>query len=540
MNSQLTFSLGMSAMVFGLMNISAQKKDNNHPNVVFILCDDLNDAVEGFGGHPQTKTPNLNRLRQMGVSFTNNHSNCPLSGPSRASLLTGIYPHHSGVFGFDQQKSQWINYPLLKNVTTIFEHFRNNGYEVYGTGKLFHNNHGLDKVFPDNSYLGFHLDYGPFPWDGKGIGKGSDLAKVTPLCRLPFGATHMSGFGALDETLLDTAYYKGWRYSSGKVFQYVNENNRSPMPDEISTQFAVDIINKKHDKPFFITVGLVRPHDPWYAPRKNFDRFPLNEIELPKSYLKDDRNDCAPILNKPIYEEDTFMFSRFSRLQESYGPEEGYKRFIQAFLACVSFMDDQVGGILDALEKNKLIDNTIIVFTSDNGFHIGEKDWIFKRTIWEKGTKVPLIIHAPGIAKKHGVCEFPVSLIHLYPTLNDLCNIPGQPNEPASKLKLDGVSLRPFLDNPATTRWDGPQFALSCIFGQTDLKQCEPGDIAKQHFTVRSDRYRYILCSNGEEELYDHKKDPYEWKNLATDKKYATIKSELKKQMKELLKRADY
>lgn len=521
--------------VISLLNALPLVTIAQKPNVVFILCDDLNDAVEGFGGHPQTKTPNLTRLRQIGVSFTNNHSNCPLSGPSRGSLWTGKYPSSTGMYGFDQNRSQWNLYPSLKNTTTIFEHFRTNGYRVAVAGKIFHNNHAMEKIFPNSGDVGFNLDYGPFPWDGKGNGSYKDLLKVSPPVAPGYASSIMASWGPLDIIFNDTAYYKGWRYSDGKEFKYIDDDHRDLLPDEISTNYAVDIINGRQDQPFFVTVGMVRPHFPGYVPRKFFDLFPLESIQIPPSYLENDRNDVASILNAPIYAEDSAMFERKKKLETAYQGNEGYKRFVQAYLASVAFMDEQVGKILDALEKTRKIDNTIIVFSSDNGYHLGEKDWFFKRTVWEKSTRVPLIIHVPGITSEARTCNYPVSLIHLYPTLNDLCGLSISPAPDSTFPVLDGFSLRPFLKNPTTKNWDGPKIALSCIFGQTGLKQSEPGDVTKQHFTVRSHRYRYVMCSNGEEELYDHKKDPYEWKNLATSKKYVRIKNKLKIQMTMLL-----
>jgi arylsulfatase A-like enzyme len=197
--------------------------------------------------------------------------------------------------------------------------------------------------------------------------------------------------------------------------------------------------------------------------------------------------------------------------------EGSWREWLQAYLACVAFVDAQIGRVLDALKQSPYADNTIVVVTSDNGYHIGEKEFIFKNTLWDAGAEIPIIASGPGIT--HGVCERPVSLIDLYPTFTDLCGLPGDPHERTHGLPLDGRSLKPLLERPGGG-WDGPDCALSSVRGFTGV-----------HHTARTRNHRYILCSNGEEELYDHRNDPHEWHNLAAMGKQEDVREELREQL---------
>jgi arylsulfatase A-like enzyme len=267
------------------------------PNVLFIICDDLNDSVEGMGGHPQARTPHIHRLMERGIQFTNAHNNQPWCAPSRASLWSGLYPFTTGYHG----RGHWRDHPVLAGTVTLIEHLRRSGYAVYGTGKLFHNGHEPKDLY---TQYGHDPDFGPWPWDGK------------------------------------------------------------------------------------------------------------------------------------------------------------------------------------------------------------------------ESTRVPLVIATPELRAGGQQCDRPVSLIDLYPTIAELCGLPPEPNAPGNRRRLDGHSLRPFLDNPRSGAWDGPAVAVTQL-----------GAADKAHYSVRGRRWRYTLCSNGEEELYDHTADPHEWNNLAADPKFAAVKADLKRQL---------
>ena len=239
---------------------------------------------------------------------------------------------------------------------------------------------------------------------------------------------------------------------------------------------------------------------------------------------------------KDLYTQEVKGFRYLNALRASYeDPDEGLRRFTQAYLACVAAVDDCIGQVIEAVDNSPLRENTIIVVTSDHGWSMGQKDWLFKNAPWEESTRIPLIIRAPGITTKGGVAEHPVSLIDIYPTLVDLCGLESDTRKNDQGAPLDGHSMRPFLENPKADSWDGPEGALSMVFANeaatTPLSQENRTNPAKQHFSLRTKDWRYILYNNGMEELYDHDADPQEWKNLADHPDYAAVKQRLYDQL---------
>ena len=221
----------------------------------------------------------------------------------------------------------------------------------------------------------------------------------------------------------------------------------------------------------------------------------------------------------------------FRLLRQSYSTDDADLRaFTQAYLASVAAVDDCIGEIINALDKTRLKDNTIVVVTSDHGWNMGEKDYLFKNSLWEESARVPLIIRAPGVAVPGGIAEHPVSLIDVYPTLVDLCGLEGDTRKNNKGAALDGYSMRPFLEHPQSGTWEGPDGALTMVFvGNSKIPMTaeEKLDPARQHWSIRTVRWRYIRYSNGSEELYDHDHDPYEWTNLAGSPRLAEVKNRL-------------
>lgn len=511
------------------------KPDAQPKNILLIICDDLNDTIAGMGGHPQARTPNIERLIARGMRFTNAHCNAPICGPSRASLWTGIYPHTSGLYGYDQQKNHWRDNPTLKDAVTVFEHFMNNGHEVYGTGKVFHNGHEDNSVWlgPDGfNGLGLPASFGPFPWDGVSHHpNGKRKGAAHPSMPGYYHDKYWECFAPLSD-VPTVGNYTGWS-GDHEDFHYVDENDRDLMPDEESAQWVCQRLGEDHKKPFFITLGLNRPHVPRYVPRVYYDLFPLEEIELPP-YMKNDLDDCAQILWKdPVTGRPTYFSEELGRLIDA-GGEELWKRWIQSYLAAVAFTDAQVGAVLDALDAGPYKDDTTVILTSDHGYHMGEKEHLQKTTIWGEVTRVPLVIHVPGMTPANSECPLPVSLIDLYPTLIDLARLPREPNAGGNDVELDGHSLVPLLQDPGGT-WSGPTVALSCLHGWDELQPNEPGQATRQQFSIRSMRWRYTYCYNREEELYNHLDDPHEWHNLADDPAHAWTKYQLKLMLKDLV-----
>jgi arylsulfatase A-like enzyme len=481
------------------------------PNVVLIVCDDLNDYITGIPGqtgHSQSITPNVEKLAASGVAFRRAYSNNPVCAPSRASFLTGIYGHHSD----GNVWPTWYKLPVLKNSKSLMHYFRENGYEVAGSGKLMH-----DLKRDEWSHFENAADYGPFAFDGKNNVAHTDVPK--PFSEI--GAVDGS-YGPLESLgyLNDDDPKTGWVRSENwvrKPMRYCSDTDRDPTPDERNAAWAAKTIREfaadDHRKPFFLGVGFIRPHTPLHVPQKYFDRFPLDEIQLP--LIKE--NDNADTYLKDYITDPTKEKGHryFKTLVESYGGdmELAIKTFARAYLACVTAVDECIGQVVDAIDDGPLRDNTIIVLVSDHGWQMGQKDFLFKGAPWEEATRIPFIVRAPGVSKAGGVAEHPVSLIDLYPTLVDLCGLEGDTKKNENGHDLDGFSVRPFLEDPKSGSWDGPEGALSTVKGE--------------HWTLRTKRWRYIRYSNGEEELYDHDRDPHEWTNLAESAEHSIIKAEL-------------
>ena len=287
---------------------------------------------------------------------------------------------------------------------------------------------------------------------------------------------------------------RGWYTEGGKPYRYVDDRDRDKMADEISADWAVDVLKKKHDRPFYLAVGFMRPHTPLYVPKRYFDLFPLEKIQLPP-YQQDDLADCAAVLRGRW----PWGFQKYRALVQA-GGETAWKEWVQAYLACMAFADEQAGPVLDALAASPYRDNTIVVLTSDNGYHVGEKDCIQKWHLWENPREFRFSFVRPGPCRTAGSRASGV-LDRRLPDPGRLVRLPAQPNSGGSKMPLEGHSLRPLLEDPERGRWGGPSTAFMAI---RDGQQAP-------HFSVRSQRYRYTLCANGDKELYDHDHDPHEW-----------------------------
>lgn len=500
---------------FCITNTLAQKQQN----VLMIVLDDLNDFTGVLKGHPQAHTPNIDRLAKEGVLFTNAHSNVPVCSPSRASFMNGISPVTSGYWGF----KNWKQNKLLMACKSIPEYFMANGYHTAKSGKVFHSS--KKGAWHDE---GVKTDYGPIAFDGL-------KAAQHPSC-----PEAMFELGALDATFTSLKNipvveandkvpgYNGWYLTKlKKSFKYINDNNRDLMSDEASVEWFETKIQKletsEQDNPFFISLGFHRPHTPLVVPQKYFDLFPIETVEIPNINFND--VDDTKLGENSINESRGRKAYRW--LTESYSSVElALKKYTQAYLASVAFADDMVGKALNALEKSSFRENTTIILFSDHGYNIGEKEYLFKYCLWEESTRVPLIIKSPSYKKSMGKqVDHPVSLIDIYPTLKDLCMLEGKTIINKSGAPLDGYSLKPFLENPKTNQWEGPDTSFT-IVSSWKSKLAE-----KQHVSVRSKQYRYIRYANGSEELYNHKKDDFEWHNLAEDKKYLKIKETHQKQL---------
>ena len=517
-------------------------QEHSKPNIVFILVDDLNDYPQGFGGHPQAKTPHIKALGDSGVRFLNAYSNNPMCGPSRASLLTGVYPHNSSNFWM----KSWMNNEVLVNTKTVMEKFKEFDYHVIGTGKVLH--HNKKAVWSEFKYP---ADYSPFAYAGDFDPQKKPISH--PDVPAPFRTNRVvdglnMGGGFIDGSFgpmrnVEGEIFNGdslrWMYGGfrkGKEMRYKSDNNRDLTPDELNAQWAVkrlkQLAKEKDGKPFFMSIGFLRPHTPLIVPEKYFDMYPLDSIEL-VNVLPDDKLDTYLHLVSQFEtpNRSTRSVEMFQNLVASYeDPLEGLKRFTQAYLACVTAVDDNIGQVMNAINTTSLKNNTIIVFTSDHGWQMGQKEHIYKNALWEQSTRVPLIISMPNQKKQNTVVTHPVSLIDIYPTLLDLAGFDDLTTKKNEKgHRLDGHSLVPFLENPNTKNWSGPNGALSVVYSG-DVNKNIP---ANHHYSVRTKEYRYIIYANGKEELYDKIADPFEQNNLIFNKEHPKTES-LRKLMKSI------
>ncbi len=513
--------------VFFFLAASLVVNHASKPNVVLIIVDDLNDMPLQPGGKPLVSTPHIDRLKASGVTFTNAHTNDPLCAPSRASMLFGLYPQTTGLYWFED----WKENGILKDSVSLHDNLRQGGYSVFGTGKVYHG--GQNGLFDEFGYFG---DVGPWPWDGQSENYRLPHPQQLYLYEGPdadidYKWEHV--FGPLSDIPVWPADqskgipgYTGWRLF-GEPWKYNSDEDRDRMADELGAAWSAEIINRDHDRPFALFTGLIRTHTPLYAPQEYFDRFPLDSIELP-DIDPDDLDDVASALgNEALY-----GFRRYKMLARHEG-KDLLRRWLQAYMACVSFVDDQVGTILDALEASSVADNTVVFFTSDHGFHVGEKEFLYKGSLWEPSTRIPLIIAGVEGSRKGAVCRKPVSLIDIYPTFNELFDLVKQPNEGGNGYSLEGYSLVPLLKDPDQS-WDGPEVAITALPGKDHMLHTVYEGSLFPHFSVRGERWRYSLASDGGEELYDHLRDPFEWKNLADEPEFSIIKKALKEQLIEL------
>ncbi len=462
-----------AAMIPTWLGSCARKK--TLPNVLFIAVDDLNDWANCLGGRPGVHTPNLDRLAKRGVLFTNAHCSAPACNPSRASLFTGIRPSTSGIY---YNRHHWRQSPVLKNATTIPEYFQSLNYHTAGGGKLFHclswikTSYGTNENDPEiwDEYFPSKKDPLPeFVWPESAVKKNNGTVIWNPVVG--------------DQTHNRPPYFFDW----------------SPLdvPDRETSDYkvvdwATKKLNQNHEKPFFLGVGIFRPHIPWFVPKKYYDLYPLNEIKLPLTQ-ENDLEDCSPVGKN---------FCR-REWQEWILKQDKWKEAVQAYVASISYSDAQLGHLLDALDKSLYAENTIIVLWSDHGMHIGEKEHWEKFTLWEESTRIPLMFIVPGMTQPQSICQQPVSLLDVYPTLVELTG-----NRPAST--LEGKSLVPLLRNPYLET----EKPIVSTWGYNN-------------HAIRSKHWRYIRYHDGTEELYDHRKDPNEFTNLASKPEYRAIMKKL-------------
>ncbi len=444
---------------------------NEKPNVVFIAIDDQNDWLGCMGGHPLAKTPHIDALAAKGTLFLNAHCQAPLCNPSRTSLLIGMRPSTTGIHGL----SPWFrSVPQFAEVVSLPQHFEKNGYRTLSAGKIYHSWRGPGGAgkgkkkggagAPEAQVMEFQ-EVGP----PGGFGTKPPKKLIPPT---PFG----------DHPLMDWGVWP-------------LDNDDTEKGDYQVASWAVEKLETMpKDQPFFLAAGFFLPHVPCYATQKWFDLYPDDDTVLPV-YRDDDREDTP---RSSWWLHWSLPEPRLKWVQEN----QQHRNLVRSYLACTSFVDAQVGRVMAALEKAGLAENTIVVLWGDHGWHLGEKGITGKNTLWDRGTRVPLIFAGPGV-KSGQVCTQPAELLDLYPTLVDLCGLP-----PATH--VEGLSLRPQLANAKAVR-ERPAI--------TSHNQ--------GNFGIRTEQWRYIRYVDGAEELYDMINDPQEFYNLAEQRR--GVVAEMKK-----------
>lgn len=453
--NRLSFRQLIGVCVLGMMmpgSVLAQSPGNK-TNVLFISVDDLNDFPSFSQRYPDAKTPNMDKLAKRGMVFSNAHCQFPLCGPSRASLMSGLLP---STLGYDDHMKDAALQSRARELSTelLHSYFSKNGYRTMAVGKICHH----------------HVPKGSVDASG-GRGEFSE------------------GTGKLK---------RNWHQQGTSTDWAMAPERDEMLPDHKASEWAIEHLQQKHEKPFFLMVGFLRPHVPWYVPEKWFDLYDKTVLTLPP-FRKNDLDDVPDIARE------ISILKQMPRTEWAIENNQ-WRNLLHAYLACISFADHQVGKVLDALDASPYKDNTIIVLWSDHGYHMGEKNTFQKQSLWERSSHVPLIFAGPGI-KKGQRCNRVVSLLDIYPTLVEICGL-------SANGKNEGRSLVPLIRDP-TRDWPYP-----AITGWQ-----------KNSFAVQNERYRYIRYGDGSEELYDHQKDPNEWTNLAHRPELADTKTDLAKHL---------
>lgn len=430
---------------------AASGTESDPMNVLFIIVDDLNTTL-GCYGHPVVQTPHIDRLAASGIRFDHAYCNFAVCNPSRSSLLTGMTPETTTIqdnrVSLQSVIGDWVTLPAL---------FKQNGYTTVSLGKIFHGNR------PEHNDMD--------AWDEV----------------LGFSATETGRKGEGRNLTGDVLKWCRWRAAEG---------GDEDQADGLMAKKAVEIIQSAHDKPFFLAVGFHKPHDPFVAPKKYFDLYPLEVCDPPE----------IPEGWEPPYPYtlpgETEQFNQFTDLDK--------REFLRSYYACCTFLDAQVGKVMKALEESGQQDNTLVVFFGDHGYHLGEHNWWNKVTIFEKGTNAPFIMAGPPVGKKGVSSEAMFEFIDIYPTLAELCRLENVPEY------LEGSSFARVVEDPSQP------------FRSEVRAMTRRGDM--RGMMVKNARWRYVEWDEGRmgSELYDQINDPVEYRNLAGDPEYAEVVEEMK------------
>ena len=454
--------------------------NDTHPNVLFIAIDDMNDWVGFLNTHPQIQTPHMDALAAEGISFTNAHAPAPICGPSRTAILSGLWPTSNGIY------TNSINYQRqVPHLISLPEYFRQNGYHTIGVGKIFH---GGESSNPEGAFD----EYG---FRG-GSGEPFTREELSTAAQTPFNRVIKNG----KEYRLPLNGFpadRSWR--STNTFDWGPVDVPDTMfSDSKKASWAIEKLQEKQEKPFFLAIGFDRPHQPLYNPKRFHDLYPVDSVVLPPT-IDDDLSDLPRSAREYALAPNT---SGLHKSVEQYGQWEDA---VASYLAAISFVDELVGNIMAALKESDYADNTLVILWSDHGWHLGEKQHWGKATGWYRSTRVPLLIVPP---KSHSLVGFEphsesarmVNLLDLAPTIADMTNIP-------LKNEWEGNSLLPLIENP-DLEW---QTYTHTTFG-------------RGNHSINTPHWQYIHYFDGTAELYDLQRDPNEFINLADEQEFATVR----------------
>jgi len=453
------------AFLFCVLCSSTLAAQPRQPNVLFISTDDLNNDL-GTYGHALVKSPNVDRLARRGVRFDRAYTQFPLCSPSRSSMMTGLRPDTTKVYNLQKHFRE-----ALPDVVTMAQLFQNNGYFAARVGKIYH--YGNPGGIGTNG-----LDDAP-SWNVRVNPRGVDKDEEKVLTNL----TPARGLGA-------------------SLSFYASPASDEEHTDGIVALETIKLLEQNKDKPFFIAAGFYRPHCPYIAPKKYFDLYPIDRIQAAQE-VPGERERLLP--------------AALQTQDWNFGVDEmAQRQSIQAYYASISFMDAQVGKLLDALDRLGLTENTIVIFWSDHGYLLGQHGQWHKQSLFEGSARTPLIFAGPGTIARGKASGRTVEAVDFYPTLADLCGLKDTPTN------LAGVSLRPLLRDP-NAKWDKPAITQQ-IRGNS-----QNGFF--MGYSVRNERYRYTEWDQGRKgiELYDYQVDAAELKNFANDPKYAKAIDQMKK-----------
>jgi arylsulfatase A-like enzyme len=451
-------------------------------------------------------TPNIDSLVGESIVFTNAHANVSGCGPSRASMFSGVLPQTSGHSGYQMSQNSWLDNPFLSQTTSVFKQFLDDGYEVYGGGKVYHAYRLREEDFTE--FYSFPTQ-GPFASNKRNH---SDMPESFEEYDLSFARL---------ENVPSYPEHTGWQNRNGSPFFFESDENRDLMADELTVEWCTNLLESysadSSGNPFFLSAGIYNPHEPFHVPEKYWNLYDTAAFNF--EYLQPDT--AIPILTAATNRYNSRSNQAYDLMEEESpieDPKYYLRQFIHGYYASVSFVDEQIGALLDALEVNGLSENTIVILTSDHGFHLGSKGLVAKSTLWNDASSIPFIIKIPGADPQ--IILDPISLIDLYPTLLDFGNVPAPESH-----TLEGMPVQEIIS--------GNESGSAILFGisREHLETGELSEVEHSHHALLIGHFKYIHYSSGEDELYDIHSDFRETLDISEQTEFQGIKNSMYREL---------